>query len=670
MLIAKAYRKKLNLLPEMSNRHGLIAGSTGCLSGSTIINFNRAKKGFQMPIEKAYKHCNQQARQLYNWDKSIPTYVRSFNSETIQLQEIDTIVYSGKKLVYSITLENGFVLEATPDHKIMTTEGWCRIDQLRENISMVMCDTLRATKSKSGKVSAKTIDKEVYGLPLHPFHQVRAYNQTDYPHTKRKTYAVMLHRLIYEAYINNLPLEEFISILKTKPEQIKKLKFTDPATTHIHHKDFNHYNNIITNLVCLPIKEHKEIHAEQGKYNFNQGIPYYSKVILVVAKSYKDTYDIICKEPYHNFVANGIVVHNSGKTVTLQVIAENFSRMGVPVFMADIKGDLCGIEFPGHPSEKITERLEYMGIDDFQFEGNPVRHWDVYSTNGKAIKTTITRMGALLLTRLLDLSEAQSGSLYQIFKIALDYDIVIRNLVDINGMITYILNNSDRFETVYGRISTASYGALQRSLLMLEDGGADVLFSKDIEFFDIMQFMQVDEKGRGVINILDATKLIQSPKVYATFLLWLLQELFEKLPEVGDVQKLKMAFFFDESHLLFDDAPKILTDKIERLVKLIRSKGVGIFFSTQAPADIPDGVLNQLGNRIQHALRAFTPREQKSVRTIAQTFRNSTRLNVERAIGELKIGEALVSFLDESGSPVPVRRALIAPPRSQIGVGK
>jgi len=357
----------------------------------------------------------------------------------------------------------------------------------------------------------------------------------------------------------------------------------------------------------------------------------------------------------------------SGKTVTLQVMAENLSREGIPVFMADIKGDLSGLVVPGN-SAKVLDRVKTLSIKDFVFEGNPVTEWDIFSNNGRAIKTTINRMGALLLSRLLNLTDTQSSSLYQIFKIASDNKIDLRNIKDVTSMVNYITNNAERFESLYGKITGASYLALQRSLLMLEDGGADILFNSTTESFDINNFLAIDENGRGVINILDATQLIRSPQVYSTFLLWLLQEFYNTMPEIGDVDKPKIVFFFDEAHLLFDEASKMFTDRVERMVKLVRSKGIGIFFISQNPIDIPEGVLSQLGNRVQHAMRAYTPKEQKAVKTIAQTFRNTSRLDVEKAIGELKIGEALVSFLSADGSPESVERASICPPHSKIGV--
>ena len=355
----------------------------------------------------------------------------------------------------------------------------------------------------------------------------------------------------------------------------------------------------------------------------------------------------------------------SGKSCTLQTLAEAMSREGIPVFVADVKGDLAGMAYPGN-KPKIQEIANNLGISDYTFEGNPVAFWDVYGSNGNTIKTTMSSMGVTILTRLLDLSDAQSGSLAQIFKIASDNGIVLRNVEDIRSMTLHLLDHPEKYESQYGRMAAVSFSTLQRSLLSFEGEGQDVLFDKFGKVFDITKFLRV-ENGRGVINILTASTLINSPRVYALFLLWLLKELFTRLPEVGDMERPFLAFFFDEAHLLFKDAPRILVDQVERLVKLIRSKGVGIYLATQNPSDIPDGVLNQLGNRIQHGMRAFTPREQKSVRTLAQTFRQNGSFDVEKTIMELRTGEALVSFLNTDGSPAMVERAFICPPRSRIG---
>ena len=355
----------------------------------------------------------------------------------------------------------------------------------------------------------------------------------------------------------------------------------------------------------------------------------------------------------------------TGKTVTLQVLAENFSKIGVPVFMSDVKGDLSGISKPGKDHPKITERVKTIGISDFIFAGSPVIFWDVFGEQGHPIRTTVSEMGPLLLSRLLDLNDTQSGVLNLIFKIADDDGLLILDLKDLRSMLQYAGENVSMFNTEYGRISRASIGAIQRKLLALEDQGGDIFFGEPALNLD--DFLQTDENGNGIINILASDKLMRSPRVYATFLLWLLSELFEQLPEAGDPEKPKLVFFFDEAHLLFDNAPKALREKIEQVARLIRSKGVGVYFVSQNPLDIPDEVLGQLGNRIQHALRAYTPRDQKAVRAAAQTFRTNPKLDTETVITELGVGEALVSFLDEKGRPNIVERGLIRPPFSQMG---
>ncbi|BAU47048.1 ATP-binding protein [Sulfurifustis variabilis] len=353
----------------------------------------------------------------------------------------------------------------------------------------------------------------------------------------------------------------------------------------------------------------------------------------------------------------------TGKTVSLQVLAEGFSRAGVPVFLADVKGDLAGLSQPGSESAKLKERLARLDIE-FAPEACPVRFWDVYGELGHPARTTISEMGPLLLGRLLNLNETQEGVLTALFRIADDNGWLLLDLKDLRAMVQFAGDNAKTFTTQYGNISAASIGAIQRALLALESQGAERLFGEPaLALDDLIQ----TEDGRGVVNILAAEKLMQSPKVYATFLLWLLAELFEQLPEVGDREKPRLVFFFDEAHLLFEDAPKALLDKIEQVVRLIRSKGVGVYFVTQSPLDVPQDVLGQLGNRIQHALRAFTPRDQKAVRAAAETFRPNPGLDVSQAITELGVGEALVSLLDEAGSPAMVERALIAPPRSRIG---
>jgi len=355
----------------------------------------------------------------------------------------------------------------------------------------------------------------------------------------------------------------------------------------------------------------------------------------------------------------------TGKTVTLQGLAEEFSLIGVPVFLADVKGDLSGISQPGKDHPKIQERVEKMGLKDFAFRGFPVTFWDVFANQGHPVRTTISEMGPLLLSRLLNLNETQQGVLSLVFRVADDNGWLLLDLKDLRSMLQFVAENARDFRTLYGNISAASVGAIQRRLLTLEDQGGDKLFGEPA--LDLADLMQTDEQGLGLINILAASELMNSPLLYGTFLLWLMSELFENLPEVGDQDKPKLVLFFDEAHLLFDDAPGILLDKIEQVVRLIRSKGVGVYFVTQNPLDIPDTVLGQLGNRIQHALRAYTPRDQKAVRAAAQTFRANPKLDTEQVITELGVGEALVSSLDAKGSPRVVQRTLIRPPRSQIG---
>lgn len=355
----------------------------------------------------------------------------------------------------------------------------------------------------------------------------------------------------------------------------------------------------------------------------------------------------------------------TGKTVTLQSIAESFSRMGVPVFMADVKGDLSGISLPGGGNAKVEARVAQLGLQDFSLAGCPVTLWDVFGKQGHPVRTTIAEMGPLLLGRMLNLNEVQSGVLTAVFKIADDKGWLLLDMKDLRAMIQHAAENAGEYSSEYGNISSASVGAIQRSLLQLEHEGADQLFGEPALNLD--DLMQTDNKGWGVVNILAADALYNSPRVYATLLLWLLSELFEKLPEVGDLDKPKLAFFFDEAHLLFNDAPKSLMDKIEQVVRLIRSKGVGVYFVSQNPLDIPDVVLGQLGNRVQHALRAFTPRDQKAVRAAAETFRANPSVKVSEVITELGVGEALVSFLDDQGRPTPVERAFICPPGSRIG---
>ena len=383
---------------------------------------------------------------------------------------------------------------------------------------------------------------------------------------------------------------------------------------------------------------------------------------ILVARGGKDINLLPKMANRHGLVAGAT---GTGKTVTLQLMAESFSKIGVPVFMADVKGDLSGICMPGSPNPKIDARIKQLGLSGHSFSGCPVTFWDILGEQGHPVRTTISEMGPLLLSRLLNLNDTQSGVLSLVFKVADDNGLLLLDLKDLRAMLQHVADNATQLRAQYGNVSAASIGAIQRNLLTLEEQGADNFFGEPA--LNIDDLIQSDEKGHGVINILSAEKLIHSPKIYATFLLWLLSELFEQLPEVGDLEKPKLVFFFDEAHLLFSDAPKALLDKIEQVVRLIRSKGVGVYFVSQNPLDIPESVLGQLGNRVQHALRAFTPKDQKAVRTAAQTFRSNPALDTEIVITELGVGEALLSFLEENGTPSVVERALICPPQSQIG---
>jgi DNA helicase HerA-like ATPase len=382
---------------------------------------------------------------------------------------------------------------------------------------------------------------------------------------------------------------------------------------------------------------------------------------LLIAKGANDVAILPKMANRHGLIAGAT---GTGKTVTLRVLAEQFSRIGVPVFMADVKGDCSGMAVPGGDRPEPKERAQQLGLDEFAFEGCPTVFWDVFGQQGHPVRATVSEMGPLLLGRILDLNDVQSGVLTLIFKIADDNGLLLLDLKDLRAMTQFAGENAATFKTEYGNISAASTGAIQRGLVALEEQGAVAFFGEPA--LDLNDLIQTGPGGRGVINILAADKLMQSPKLYATFLLWMLAELYENLPEVGDPDKPKLVFFFDEAHLLFDDAPKALEDKIEQVVRLIRSKGVGVYFVTQNPLDVPETVLGQLGNRVQHALRAFTPRDQKAVRSAAETFRSSPGLDVTKAITELGVGEALVSVLDAKGSPTPVERALIFPPHSRL----
>lgn len=355
----------------------------------------------------------------------------------------------------------------------------------------------------------------------------------------------------------------------------------------------------------------------------------------------------------------------TGKTVTLQVLAESFSRIGVPVFMADVKGDLSGITQTGSASPKFNARLETLGLPAPVWGASPATLWDVFGKAGHPVRATVSDLGPLLLGRMLNLNDIQQGVLALVFKIADDNGLLLLDMKDLRAMLQFVGDNAAQFKTQYGNVSTASIGAIQRGLLALDEQGASAFFGEPM--LDVDDLLQTDVNGHGVVNVLAADQLMQAPRLYGTVLLWLLSELYERLPEVGDVDKPRLVFFFDEAHLLFNDAPRVLLDKIEQVVRLIRSKGVGVYFVTQNPLDIPDSVLAQLGNRVQHALRAFTPRDQKAVKATATTMRQNPGLDIETAITELAVGEALISFLDEKGRPGITERVYVIPPGSQIG---
>ena len=383
---------------------------------------------------------------------------------------------------------------------------------------------------------------------------------------------------------------------------------------------------------------------------------------LLIAKN--DTTDLLLLPQMAN--RHGLITGatGTGKTVTLQTMAEHFSSIGVPCFMSDVKGDLSGVSQTGGGNAKVAERVEMLKLESFAYQGYPVTLWDPFGASGHPVRATVSDMGPLLLSRMLDLNDTQSGVLNLVFKVADDNGLLLLDLKDLRTMLAFVGDNAKQFTTEYGNVSSASIGAIQRGLLALESQGGEQIFGEPmLNIDDLIQ----TERGRGVINILSADKLMQSPKMYATLLLWLLAELFENLPEAGDLDKPKLVFFFDEAHLLFSDAPDALVEKIEQVVRLIRSKGVGVYFVTQNPADVPDKVLSQLGNRVQHALRAFSPRDQKAVKAAAETMRDNPNLDEASVITELGVGEALVSFLDAKGRPGVVERAYVVPPQGQIG---
>lgn len=384
---------------------------------------------------------------------------------------------------------------------------------------------------------------------------------------------------------------------------------------------------------------------------------------LLIAKNNKQELFLLPQMANRHGLITGAT--GTGKTVTLQTLAESFSRIGVPVFLSDIKGDLSGLSKAGGNNQKVTERVMQLHLENFAHRAYPVTFWDVFGTMGHPLRATISDMGPLLIGRMLNLNEVQQGVLALVFKVADDNELLLLDLKDLRAMLQYVGENAADFTTEYGNISSASIGAIQRGLLQIETQGGESFFGEPM--LNIADLMQTNTNGYGMINILAADKLMSSPKVYSTMLLWLLSELFENLPEAGDLVKPRLVFFFDEAHLLFNDAPEALLDKIEQVVRLIRSKGVGVYFVTQNPADVPDKVLGQLGNRIQHALRAFSPRDQKAVKAAAETMHDNPGLDEEAVITALGVGEALVSCLDEKGRPSIVERALIIPPQAQIG---
>ncbi len=386
---------------------------------------------------------------------------------------------------------------------------------------------------------------------------------------------------------------------------------------------------------------------------------------IVIAKKTSDTsQDIVLHSQFAN--RHGLIAGatGTGKTITLKVLAESFSRIGVPVFLADAKGDVSSIAKAGSSNPKFDERIQSLSIESIPFAASPTIFWDLFGEQGHPIRTTVSEIGPLLLAQILNLNETQEGVLSAVFRIADDQGLLLIDFKDLKAILSYVSENAAALKTEYGNLSPASLGAIQRNLLALGDQGGDRFFGEPS--LDIMDFIQTDSNGQGYINLLAADKLINTPKLYATFLLWMLSELFEKLPEVGDMDKPKLVFFFDEAHLLFNNTSPALQEKIQQVVRLIRSKGVGIYFITQSPLDIPEDVLGQLGNRVQHALRAFTPKDQKAVKTAADTFRANPEFKVDEAITELAVGEALISCLDEQGTPQVVERGMVMPPYSSF----
>ncbi len=391
----------------------------------------------------------------------------------------------------------------------------------------------------------------------------------------------------------------------------------------------------------------------------------FSEGKIWLAQSDKNLYLLPSMANRHGLIAGAT---GTGKTITLKVMAESFSDMGVPVFLADVKGDLSGMCRPGINTEDMQRRIERFSIEGWEYKSYPTRFWDIFGEKGLPVRVTVSEMGPTLLGRLLNLTEIQTGVLNIVFKVADEHGLLLLDLKDLRAMLQFVGENRAEFTTMYGNVSTASVGAIQRALLAFEEEGGELFFGEPE--LDINDWMRTGAYGRGYINILSSQRLIQSPKTYATFLLWMMTELFEKLPEVGDLDKPRMIFFFDEAHLLFTDAPKALVQKIVQVVKLIRSKGVGVYFISQSPSDIPNDVLAQLSNRVQHALRAYTPAEQKSIRAAAKAFRVNPSFDTETVLTELGVGEALVSFLDEKGIPTVVERAKILPPQSMMGIAE
>ena len=383
---------------------------------------------------------------------------------------------------------------------------------------------------------------------------------------------------------------------------------------------------------------------------------------LIIAKGQAEVCLLPSMANRHGLIAGAT---GTGKTVSLKTIAQSFSDAGVPTFLADVKGDVSGVAIAGEASPKLVERLSKLGITDYPFHGCPTQFWDVYGEKGLPVRTTISAMGPVLIGRLLELNEVQQGVLTIVFRVADEKKLLLLDLKDLRTMVSWVGDHAKELSRDYGNIAAASVGAIQRSLLTLEDAGGDIFFGEPA--LDISDWMTCDADGMGTINVLNCVKLVQSPLLYSTFLLWMLTSVYEELPEAGDLDKPKMVFFFDEAHLLFDDAPKALLDKVVQVVKLIRSKGVGVYFITQNPSDIPDEVLGQLGNRVQHALRAYTPAEQKAIKAAAQAFRENPAFKTEEAITELGTGEALISFLDEKGAPSVVERAMVIAPTCSMG---